>query len=66
MIVMKGVELQGRLKAADHKCGPPCRQWPGLGAFFRFFLHFFAFLPASYGLMILAAPFVAAQPLLDA
>lgn len=66
MIVTDGAELQGGLKAADHKCGPRPRQWPYLGTDCRFFLQFSVSLAPAAGLMVPAPPLVATQPLFDA
>jgi len=58
-------QLQGVLKAADHKEGPQWRQWLGPGTACRIFLHFWMPSTAALGLMVFAAAFVAPQTLFD-
>jgi hypothetical protein len=52
---------KGVLKAADHRCRPAFRQWYK----FSIIVPFFTILAATTRLMILAAAFVAPQPLFD-
>ena len=63
MIGDGSAELQmGVLKAADHKCRPGRRQWCN----FSILVPFLTILATTTRLMILAAAFVASQPLFDA
>ena len=63
MIENGSAELQkGVLKAADHKCRPARRQWYNLNIIVPFLM----ILAATTCLVILAAAFVASQPLFDA
>jgi hypothetical protein len=55
MIGKGSAELQGMLKAADHKDGPRWRQWPEPGTGCRFFSHFWMSSAAALGLVVLAA-----------
>ena len=67
MIGDGSAELQwGLLKAADHKSRRPPRQWLTSACTWRFSGIFGAGSAATTGLMVLAAPFVAPQPLFDA
>jgi hypothetical protein len=67
MIGCGGAGLQrGVLKAADHKSGPPRRQWANARRESWFLSHFLVVLTAAASLMVLATAFVAAQSLFDA
>jgi|SRR5689334_4710355 hypothetical protein len=67
MIEDNGAELQmGVLKAADHKRGPPRRQWPNAARYFWSFPLFTGDSAATTGLMVFPAALVASQAFFNA